>query len=47
MRISQIESRLLALTVIVDISGKTLNGQDGKLTLDNDAVAVRGSFSGA
>lgn len=47
VRISQIESRLLALSGIVDISGTTLNGQAGNLTLDKDAVAVRGSFSGA
>lgn len=47
VRVSQIESRLLALAGIVDISGTTLNGQAGNLTLDKDAVAVRGSFTNA
>lgn len=47
VRVSQIESRLLALAGIVDISGTTLNGQAGNLTLDEDAVAVRGSFTNA
>lgn len=47
VRISQIESRLLALTGIVDISGTTLNGENSNLTLDKDEVAVRGSFTNA
>lgn len=47
VRVSQIESRLLALAGIVDISGTTLNGQAGNLALDKDAVAVRGSFTNA
>lgn len=45
IRISQIESRLLALTGITDISGTTINGESTNLTLDKDAVAVRGSFT--
>ncbi len=47
VRVSQIESRLLALTSIVDVSGTTLNSQEGNLTLDKDAVAVRGAFVNA
>lgn len=47
VRVSQIESRLLALAGIVDISGTTLNGRSGNLALDADAVAVRGSFVSA
>lgn len=47
VRVSQIESRLLALAGIVDISGTTLNGTAGNATLDKDAVAVRGSFTNA
>ena len=47
VRVSQIESRLLALAGIVDISGTTINGQAGNLTLDKDAVAVRGTFANA
>lgn len=47
VRVSQIESRLIALTGIVDVSGTTLNSQEGNLTLDKDAVAVRGTFTNA
>ncbi len=47
VRVSQIESRLLNLDGIVDIAGTTLNGQAGNITLDTDAVAVRGAFSNA
>lgn len=47
VRISQIESRLLALTGITDITGTTINGESTNLTLDKDAVAVRGSFTNA
>ena len=47
VRVSQIESRLLALDGIVDIAGTTLNAQTGNITLAADAVAVRGSFTNA
>lgn len=47
VRVSQIESRLLALNGIVDISSTTLNGQTSNIALDKDAVAVRGSFTNA
>lgn len=47
VRISQIEARLLALTGITDITGTTINGESTNLTLDKDAVAVRGSFTNA
>lgn len=47
VRISQIESRLLALAGIVDISGTTLNGGTSNIELDPDAVAVRGFFVSA
>lgn len=47
VRISQIESRLLALTGVTDIAGTTINGESTNLTLDKDAVAVRGSFTNA
>lgn len=47
VRISQIESRLLALLGIVDITETTLNGGDGNITLDENAIAVRGAFSNA
>ena len=42
IRISQIESRLLALTGIDDIQHTTLNDREENLTLDVDALAVRG-----
>jgi len=45
VRISQIESRLLALNGIVDIIGTKINGQVNNLLLDPDAVAVRGTFT--
>lgn len=44
VRIAQIESRLLALDGIVDITGTTLNGSAANLTLDSNAVALRGTF---
>ena len=47
IRVSQIESRLLSIDGIVDISGTTINGQASNLTLDKDAVAVRGTFTNA
>lgn len=49
VRVSQIGSRLLALNGVVDVDvpGMTLNGESGNLTLDPDAVAVRGSFTSA
>lgn len=47
VRVSQIESRLLALDGIVDIAGTTLNAQTGNVALAADAVAVRGSFISA
>ena len=47
VRVSQIESRLLALDGVVDISGTTLNGSGGNLSLVADSVAVRGTFANA
>lgn len=44
VRISQIESRLLALDGIVDITNTKLNGTAANLTLASDAVALRGTF---
>lgn len=45
VRISQIESALLALEGIVDIEGTTINGSASNLALGADAIAVRGSFA--
>ena len=47
VRIAQIEARLLAVPGIVDITGTKINNQTSNLTLDKDAVAVRGLFSNA
>ncbi len=47
VRIAQIEARLLGITGIVDISNTKINNQTGNLSLDKDAVAVRGSFTNA
>lgn len=45
VRVSQIESRLLALAGVVDISGTTLNGGTSNVLLAENAIAVRGTFS--
>ena len=45
VRVSQIESRLLTLPGVLDITGTALNGVSGNLALDKDAIAVRGGFS--
>lgn len=45
VRVSQIESRLLALTGIIDIADTAINGNTGNLLLDKNAVAARGAFS--
>jgi uncharacterized phage protein gp47/JayE len=46
VRISQIESRLLEISEIVDIQDTTLNGIAANLTLSTDELAVRGAVSG-
>lgn len=45
VRISQIESRLLNVQGIVDISSTKLNGAASNIMLNSDSVAVRGSFA--
>lgn len=47
VRVSQIESRLLAIDGIVDITSTKLNNLAGNVTLGADVVAVRGSFTNA
>ena len=44
VRISQIETRLLDLTVVLDITETTLNGAGQNLTLVGDNIPVRGSI---
>lgn len=46
VRISQIETRLLNITGIVDITGTKLNGSTENLSLDSDAIPVRGEIVG-
>lgn len=46
IRIAQIESRLLDLDEIEDVQHTKLNGIEENLTLDTDALAVRGEVSG-
>lgn len=46
VRISQIETRLLNITGVLDIAGTTLNGTASNLTLGVDNIAVRGTTSG-
>lgn len=45
VRISQIETRLLAITGIVDVTGTTLNGSDENLTLGEYEIPVIGSVT--
>lgn len=45
VRISQIETRLLGVTGIVDIADTTLNGEASNLTISADAIPIRGSVS--
>ena len=46
VRVSQIETRILTLTGIVDVQNTTINGVAGNLTLDVNSIAVRGVVSG-
>ncbi len=46
VRISQLESRLLEISGIVDIENTTLNGQASNLILGEDCVAKRGEING-
>lgn len=46
VRISQIETRLLNLTGVLDIAGTTINTIAQNLTLDADSIPVRGVVSG-
>lgn len=45
VRISQIETRLLDVSGVVDIADTTLNGLAKNLVLDRDAIPVRGSVT--
>lgn len=46
VRISQLESRILACEGVLDISGTTLNGSDANLSLASDAIPIRGTVNG-
>lgn len=46
VRISQIETRILDIAGIIDISGTSLNGTEMNLTLSADQIAVRGNVNG-
>ena len=41
VRISQIESRLLDITGILDVDGTTINGETGNYSADENAVVKR------
>lgn len=45
VRISQIESRVLGLAGIIDISDTAINGATTNYTLDRDKIAVRGTIN--
>ena len=46
VRISQIESRLLNLPGVMDVTGTRLNGAEQNLTLGENAIPARGTLSG-
>jgi len=46
VRVSQIETRALALAGVLDITGITLNGLPANLMLDAGSIPVRGALSG-
>lgn len=46
VRISQLESRILACEGVLDISGTTLNGSASNLSLAVDEIPVRGTVNG-
>lgn len=46
VRISQIETRILSLDGVVDITGTTINGQAQNLTMGENVLPIRGSVSG-
>ena len=46
VRVSQIETRLLELTGVVDIADTAINGAQQNLTLDADVIPIRGTVSG-
>ncbi len=46
VRISQIETRLLDLPGILDISGTRLNGSESNYTVPQDSIPVRGTING-
>lgn len=45
VRISQIEIRILEIAGVLDISGTALNGVESNITVDKDAIVVRGSVN--
>lgn len=46
IRISQLESRLLNINGILDVTGTTINGAAGNLALESDSIPVRGLIIG-
>ncbi len=46
VRISQLETRLLNVAGVVDISGTTINGVEQNLVLDKDSIPIRGEIIG-
>jgi len=46
VRASEIETRMLKLEGVADVTGITLDGMDKNLVLDSNAIPVRGGVSG-
>lgn len=45
VRTSQIETRILDIAGVIDISGTMLNGSENNLTVDKDSIVIRGSVN--
>ena len=45
VRVSRIESRILDIDGVVDVSGTTLNGQQKNVVIESDNIVVRGNVS--
>lgn len=45
VRISQIETRILEITGVLDIADTMINGKEYNLTVDKDAIVVRGEIN--
>lgn len=45
VRISQLETRILEVSGVIDIDDMTINGADSNLTVDKDSIVIRGAVN--